>query len=35
MTDLLRPDVRFRIERNGGVHQDTRKGKRRYWIDLG
>jgi predicted acetyltransferase len=21
------------IERNGGVHEDTRKGKRRYWID--
>jgi predicted acetyltransferase len=23
------------IERNGGVYEDTRKGKRRYWIDLG
>jgi predicted acetyltransferase len=21
------------IERNGGVHEDTRNGKRRYWID--
>jgi len=21
------------IERNGGVYEDTRKGKRRYWID--
>ena len=23
------------IERNGGVHEDTRNGKRRYWIDSG
>jgi len=23
------------IERNGGVYEDSRKGKRRYWIDLG
>jgi predicted acetyltransferase len=23
------------IERNGGVYEDTRNGKRRYWIDLG
>jgi predicted acetyltransferase len=23
------------IEHNGGAHEDTRKGKRRYWIDLG
>jgi predicted acetyltransferase len=23
------------IERNGGAYEDTRKGKRRYWIDLG
>lgn len=22
------------IERNGGVLEDTRKGKRRYWVDL-
>ena len=21
------------IERNGGVYEDTRNGKRRYWID--
>jgi predicted acetyltransferase len=26
---------RLTIERNGGVYQDTRKAKRRYWIDLG
>ncbi len=24
---------RLTIERNGGVYEDTRKGKRRYWID--
>jgi predicted acetyltransferase len=23
------------IEHNGAVYEDTRKGKRRYWIDLG
>jgi predicted acetyltransferase len=23
------------IEHNGGVYEDTRKGKRRYWIDVG
>jgi predicted acetyltransferase len=23
------------IERNGGVYEDTRKDKRRYWIELG
>jgi predicted acetyltransferase len=23
------------IERNGGVYEDSRKGKRRYWIDAG
>jgi predicted acetyltransferase len=23
------------IERNGGVYEDTRRGKRRYWIDTG
>jgi predicted acetyltransferase len=23
------------IEGNGGVYEDSRKGKRRYWIDLG
>jgi predicted acetyltransferase len=23
------------IERNGGVYEDTRNGKRRYWIDTG
>ncbi len=23
------------IERNDGVYEDTRKGKRRYWIELG
>jgi predicted acetyltransferase len=23
------------IERNGGVYEDTRKGKRRYWIETG
>ena len=23
------------IERNGGVYEDSRKGKRRYWIDVG
>ena len=22
------------IERNGGVYEDSRKGKRRYWIDV-
>jgi predicted acetyltransferase len=26
---------RLTIERNGGVYEDSRKGKRRYWIDLG
>jgi predicted acetyltransferase len=26
---------RLTIERNRGVHEDTRKGKLRYWIDLG
>lgn len=25
---------RLTIERNGGVHEDSRNGKRRYWIDL-
>lgn len=25
---------RLAIERNGGVYEDSRKGKRRYWIDL-
>jgi predicted acetyltransferase len=24
---------RATIERNGGVYEDTRNGKRRYWID--
>ena len=23
------------IERNGGVFEDTRNGKRRYWIETG
>ena len=23
------------IERNGGVYEDSRKGKRRYWIAVG
>jgi predicted acetyltransferase len=23
------------IEHNGGVYEDTRKGKLRYWVDLG
>ena len=26
---------RLTIEHNGGVYEDTRKGKRRYWIDVG
>lgn len=26
---------RLTIERNGGVYEDSRNGKRRYWIDLG
>ena len=26
---------RLTIERNGGIYEDTRKGKRRYWIDVG
>lgn len=26
---------RLTIERNGGVYEDSRKGKRRYWIDVG
>lgn len=26
---------RFTIEHNGGVYEDSRNGKRRYWIDLG
>ena len=25
---------RLTIEGNGGVYEDTRKGKRRYWIDI-
>lgn len=25
---------RLTIERNGGVYEDSRNGKRRYWIDL-
>jgi len=24
---------RATIEKNGGIYEDTRKGKRRYWID--
>jgi hypothetical protein len=24
---------RATIEKNGGVHEDTRNGKRRYWIE--
>jgi predicted acetyltransferase len=26
---------RLTIEHNGGLYEDSRKGKRRYWIDLG
>ena len=26
---------RLTIERNGGVYEDSRKGKRRYWIHVG
>ncbi len=26
---------RLTIEGNGGVYEDTRNGKRRYWIDIG
>jgi predicted acetyltransferase len=26
---------RLTIERNGGVYEDSRKGRRRYWIDVG
>lgn len=26
---------RLTIEHNGGAYEDTRQGKRRYWIDLG
>jgi predicted acetyltransferase len=26
---------RATIEKNGGVYEDSRNGKRRYWIDAG
>ncbi|WP_308215283.1 hypothetical protein [Pseudarthrobacter sulfonivorans] len=26
---------RATIERNGGVYEDTRNGKRRYWLECG
>ena len=25
--------LRATLEKNGGVHEDTRNGKRRYWIE--
>lgn len=32
--DVGNEGSRLTIERNGGVYEDARKGKRRYWIEL-
>ena len=31
--DVSNAGSRATIEKNGGVYEDTRNGKRRYWID--